>query len=111
MVNVLHYRCDVPAKLYSTHSSSWARFLLASSDACSKCSFSTVPRPLPIFAVTFERRPLRVAAHVFWALLVGYSAFGRITGGWKAYRTYRNAQRPARLRPLRQRVRRAPELT
>jgi hypothetical protein len=37
-------------------------------------------------AVTFERRPLRVAAHVFWALLVGYSAFGRITGGWKAYR-------------------------
>lgn len=96
-VAVLNFCYDVPVKLYSTNLLLMALFLLAP-DFSRLLRLLVLNRPAaPAVhnAVTFQRRPLRIAALAFWALFVGYHLFGQIRGGWQAYQqTYFKAQHP-----------------
>jgi hypothetical protein len=86
-VAVLNYCYDVPVKLYSTNLLLMAVFLAAPDfgGLANVLVLNRAAAPAELPGPRFERRGLRIAATVFWALFVGYNLFGHITGGWKMY--------------------------
>lgn len=96
-VAALNYCYDVPVKLYSTNLVLMSLFLLAPDlrRLVDVLVLNRAAAPAELRGPRFERRNLRIAAMVFWALLVGYTLYNQISGGWEGYReTYITVKHP-----------------
>jgi uncharacterized membrane protein YphA (DoxX/SURF4 family) len=87
-VMMLNYCYDVPVKLYSTNLVLMAVYLAAFDlrrllDVFVRNCATT---PVDLTGPSFERRWMRVSAIVFQVLLVGYTLFENIHGGWQGYK-------------------------
>jgi uncharacterized membrane protein YphA (DoxX/SURF4 family) len=87
-VMMLNYCYDVPVKLYSTNLVLMAVYLAAFDlrrllDVFVRNCATT---PVDLTGPSFERRWMRASAIVFEVLLVGYTLFENIHGGWQGYK-------------------------
>lgn len=99
MVNVaaLNYCYDVPVKLFSTHLALMAAFLAAPElrRLLDLFVFNRAAAPTSLTGPHFQRRSVRIAVTVCWALLVGLVLVENISGGWQGCQaTYVTPQRP-----------------